>query len=189
MARGQRLRERLVRLGPSWVDPRLPGANGLRSRSGSVRACPYDRPTIHWLNHNLGTAEEIGALVTALFAQGAIFASFVQARTARADVKKAQQEARLAVRASVGAVLNLTPALVGADPLGGADFKVHVDNLGRGTALDVSAVLSIAGHQVGGAETIPTPLARQRMDSLLLPSDRRRVVIEIDGEHHYANDP
>lgn len=31
------------------------------------------------------------------------------------------------------------------------------------------------------------PLVRQRMDFLLLFSDRRRVVIEVDGKHHYAN--
>lgn len=31
------------------------------------------------------------------------------------------------------------------------------------------------------------PLARQRMDFLLLFSDRRRVVIEVDGKQHYAN--
>ena len=29
---------------------------------------------------------------------------------------------------------------------------------------------------------------RQRMDFLLLPSDRRRVVIEVDGKHHYTED-
>lgn len=29
-------------------------------------------------------------------------------------------------------------------------------------------------------------LVRQRMDFLLLPSDRRRIVIEVDGKHHYA---
>jgi hypothetical protein len=32
-------------------------------------------------------------------------------------------------------------------------------------------------------------LVRQRMDFLMLMSDRRRVVIEVDGQHHYANDP
>ncbi|MFF2059873.1 hypothetical protein [Rhodococcus qingshengii] len=32
-----------------------------------------------------------------------------------------------------------------------------------------------------------SPLARQRMDFLLLFSDRRRVVIEVDGKHHYAS--
>lgn len=31
-------------------------------------------------------------------------------------------------------------------------------------------------------------LARQRMDFLLLPNDRRRIVIEVDGQHHYADD-
>ncbi len=31
-----------------------------------------------------------------------------------------------------------------------------------------------------------SPLARQRMDFLLLFSDRRRVVIEVDGKQHYA---
>lgn len=31
-----------------------------------------------------------------------------------------------------------------------------------------------------------TPLARQRMDFLMLFSDRRRVVIEVDGRQHYA---
>jgi len=31
-------------------------------------------------------------------------------------------------------------------------------------------------------------LVRQRMDFLLLPSDRRRVVIEVDGRHHYTQD-
>lgn len=31
-----------------------------------------------------------------------------------------------------------------------------------------------------------SPLARQRMDFLLLFSDRRRVVLEVDGRHHYA---
>lgn len=34
----------------------------------------------------------------------------------------------------------------------------------------------------------PGPLARQRMDFLLLFSDRRRVVIEVDGVQHYAAD-
>jgi hypothetical protein len=29
-------------------------------------------------------------------------------------------------------------------------------------------------------------LARQRMDFLLLPNDRRRIVIEVDGRHHYT---
>lgn len=33
----------------------------------------------------------------------------------------------------------------------------------------------------------PIPLARQRMDFLLLFSDRRRVVLEVDGKQHYAN--
>jgi very-short-patch-repair endonuclease len=32
-----------------------------------------------------------------------------------------------------------------------------------------------------------SPLARQRMDFLLLLPGRQRVVIEIDGKHHYAN--
>jgi hypothetical protein len=32
-----------------------------------------------------------------------------------------------------------------------------------------------------------TPLARQRMDFLLLFSDRQRVVIEVDGKQHYAD--
>ena len=32
-----------------------------------------------------------------------------------------------------------------------------------------------------------SPPARQRMDFLLLFSDRRRVVIEVDGKHHYAS--
>lgn len=31
-----------------------------------------------------------------------------------------------------------------------------------------------------------TPLARQRMDFLMLFSDRKRVVIEVDGKQHYA---
>jgi very-short-patch-repair endonuclease len=31
-------------------------------------------------------------------------------------------------------------------------------------------------------------LARQRMDFLLLLSERRRVVIEVDGQHHYSAD-
>lgn len=38
-------------------------------------------------------------------------------------------------------------------------------------------------HRAAGTEA---PLARQRMDFLLLFSDRRRVVIEVDGKHHYA---
>lgn len=29
-------------------------------------------------------------------------------------------------------------------------------------------------------------LVRQRMDFLLLPSDRRRIVIEVDGRHHFT---
>ncbi|EYR61863.1 hypothetical protein N866_15010 [Actinotalea ferrariae CF5-4] len=33
----------------------------------------------------------------------------------------------------------------------------------------------------------PAPLARQRMDFLLLFTDRRRVVIEVDGKQHYAD--
>ena len=32
-----------------------------------------------------------------------------------------------------------------------------------------------------------SPLARQRMDFLLLVSDRHRVVFEVDGKQHYAN--
>lgn len=32
-------------------------------------------------------------------------------------------------------------------------------------------------------------LVRQRMDFLLLPSDRRRIVIEVDGQHHYSENP
>ena len=36
------------------------------------------------------------------------------------------------------------------------------------------------------ASAAGTPLARQRMDFLLLFSDRRRVVIEVDGKQHYA---
>jgi hypothetical protein len=32
-----------------------------------------------------------------------------------------------------------------------------------------------------------SPLVRQRMDFLLLFSDRRRVVIEVDGKQHYAS--
>jgi very-short-patch-repair endonuclease len=34
----------------------------------------------------------------------------------------------------------------------------------------------------------PQPLARQRMDFLILFSDRQRVVIEVDGRQHYADD-
>lgn len=34
----------------------------------------------------------------------------------------------------------------------------------------------------------PTPITRQRMDFLLLPPGRRRVVIEVDGKQHYADD-
>ncbi|HEY3944091.1 MAG TPA: hypothetical protein VGL78_02600 [Solirubrobacteraceae bacterium] len=33
-----------------------------------------------------------------------------------------------------------------------------------------------------------TELPRQRMDFLLLPGERTRVVIEVDGKHHYATD-
>ncbi len=33
-----------------------------------------------------------------------------------------------------------------------------------------------------------SPLGRQRMDFLLLYSDRHRAVIEIDGRQHYADD-
>lgn len=36
------------------------------------------------------------------------------------------------------------------------------------------------------ASTGATPLTRQRMDFLLLFSDRKRVVIEVDGKQHYA---
>jgi hypothetical protein len=32
-------------------------------------------------------------------------------------------------------------------------------------------------------------LVRQRMDFLLLPTDRRRIVIEVDGKHHFAENP
>lgn len=31
------------------------------------------------------------------------------------------------------------------------------------------------------------PLARQRMDFLMLPGDRRRIVIEVDGKQHYSH--
>jgi very-short-patch-repair endonuclease len=34
----------------------------------------------------------------------------------------------------------------------------------------------------------PGPLVRQRMDFLLLLPKRRRVVIELDGQQHYADD-
>lgn len=34
----------------------------------------------------------------------------------------------------------------------------------------------------------PQPLARQRMDFLILFSDRQRVVLEVDGRQHYADD-
>lgn len=37
------------------------------------------------------------------------------------------------------------------------------------------------------ASATGAPLARQRMDFLMLFSDRRRVVIEVDGKQHYAN--
>jgi hypothetical protein len=43
---------------------------------------------------------------------------------------------------------------------------------------------SQAGYSPGAA-----PLARQRMDFLLLFPNRVRVVIECDGVQHYANDP
>jgi hypothetical protein len=33
-----------------------------------------------------------------------------------------------------------------------------------------------------------TELPRQRMDFLLLPTERTRVVIEVDGKQHYADD-
>lgn len=36
------------------------------------------------------------------------------------------------------------------------------------------------------ASATGAPLARQRMDFLMLFSDRQRVVIEVDGKHHYA---
>lgn len=36
--------------------------------------------------------------------------------------------------------------------------------------------------------TVGDPLVRQRMDFLLLLPARRRVVIEVDGQHHYAED-
>lgn len=31
-------------------------------------------------------------------------------------------------------------------------------------------------------------LPRQRMDFLLLPTDRARIVVEVDGKHHYTDD-
>ena len=34
----------------------------------------------------------------------------------------------------------------------------------------------------------PGAVIRQRMDFLLLPPNHRRVVLEIDGRHHYAHD-
>lgn len=40
-----------------------------------------------------------------------------------------------------------------------------------------------ASQREGGS-----PLARQRMDFLLLLPGRRRVVLEVDGKHHYADD-
>lgn len=40
-------------------------------------------------------------------------------------------------------------------------------------------------HRRGSA--VGSPLVRQRMDFLLLFSDRRRVVIEVDGKQHYAS--
>ena len=41
-------------------------------------------------------------------------------------------------------------------------------------------------QQARRASASGSPLARQRMDFLLLFSDRQRVVIEVDGKQHYA---
>jgi very-short-patch-repair endonuclease len=42
-------------------------------------------------------------------------------------------------------------------------------------------------QRVRRSSSAGVPLTRQRMDFLLLFSDRRRVVVEVDGKQHYAN--
>lgn len=44
------------------------------------------------------------------------------------------------------------------------------------------------GQRTRHGSATGSPLVRQRMDFLLLFSDRRRVVIEVDGKQHYASD-
>jgi very-short-patch-repair endonuclease len=62
------------------------------------------------------------------------------------------------------------------------------------TSLDIPALIPQVylhydpqGQRLRHATAAGAPLERQRMDFLLLFSDKRRVVIEVDGKQHYAD--
>ena len=84
-------------------------------------------------------------------------------------------------------------ASLGDNPVECRVFDVYATRY-KGSQFDVSALIpqvylhfdpatALARRTVGQNGS---PLARQRMDFLILFSDRHRVVLEVDGKQHYA---
>jgi hypothetical protein len=71
-------------------------------------------------------------------------------------------------------------------------FRTYCERYGTGDGEQVPALipqvyLHYDPYSARELESMPGgELVRQRMDFLLLPSDRRRIVIEVDGKRHYA---
>jgi hypothetical protein len=71
-------------------------------------------------------------------------------------------------------------------------FKTYAELYARPGGFDLPALIPqvylhydpYTRHERGA----PGPLPRQRMDFLLLLPDRKRIVIEVDGRQHYADD-
>ncbi|QHG85226.1 hypothetical protein D1O33_24390 (plasmid) [Rhodococcus rhodochrous] len=82
-------------------------------------------------------------------------------------------------------------ASIGANPVERLIFKVYgrrYKRHGFGIPALIPQVYLHYDPYTARSRGIPRkPLARQRMDFLLLFSDRQRVVIEVDGQQHYAN--
>jgi hypothetical protein len=83
-------------------------------------------------------------------------------------------------------------ASIGNNPAEDLVFRTYLKRYAGGRfdipALIPQVYLHYDPHTRRARGASGSPLARQRMDFLLLYSDRRRVVIEVDGRQHYADE-
>lgn len=69
-----------------------------------------------------------------------------------------------------------------------AEFYRNPEDFGRAPALIPQVYLHYDPYTRARASVRPGQLIRQRMDFLLLLPENQRIVIEVDGQQHYADD-
>ena len=113
-------------------------------------------------------------------ASGRKYPAELRERSLRMVVEARAEDAGLSLHQ---AVLRIGPRVgVNPDTLKGWVKQARID------AGEIPGRSSDESARVRELEREVRELVRQRMDFLLLPSDRRRVVIEVDGKHHYTED-